>query len=164
MAWTSLTTLPVRVTGISFTKGLRCAARLVAATLPDPPPPRAPRATPRGRRAPVDGPASGPSNLPDEVLVSCRQRVGKFPQNRVDMFLAWRELAFARTRFLLMGAVVALTSVLVVLLSGLSTGLVNDGVSGLQRMPADAFAFMQNTRTDAAFTRSTVDLDQVAAW
>ena len=80
------------------------------------------------------------------------------------MFLAWRELTFARTRFLLMGAVVALISVLVILLSGLSTGLVNDGVSGLQRMPVDAFAFAKGTKTDSAFTRSTVDLKQVAAW
>ena len=46
-------------------------------------------------------------------------------------FLALRELAFARGRFALMGAVIALIAVLMVLLSGLSVGLVNDGVSGL---------------------------------
>jgi putative ABC transport system permease protein len=80
------------------------------------------------------------------------------------VFLAWRELTFARVRFLLMGAVVALISVLVILLSGLSTGLVNDGVSGLQRMPADAFAFAAGTKTDSAFTRSTVELGQVDTW
>jgi len=80
------------------------------------------------------------------------------------VFLAWRELSFARIRFLLMGAVVALISVLVILLSGLSTGLVNDGVSGLQRIPADAFAFAAGTKTDSAFTRSTVSLAQVDTW
>ena len=52
-----------------------------------------------------------------------------------------RELVFARARFGLMGGVVALIAILVVLLSGLSSGLVNDGVSGLQRLPVTAFAF-----------------------
>ncbi len=80
------------------------------------------------------------------------------------MFLAWRELRFARSRFVLMGGVVALIAVLVVLLSGLSTGLVNDGVSGLQRLPVTAFAFAGGTKTDSAFSRSVVDLSQVTAW
>jgi len=80
------------------------------------------------------------------------------------MFLAWRELRFARSRFALMGGVVALIAVLVVLLSGLSTGLVNDGVSGLQRLPVTAFAFAGGTKTDSAFSRSVIDLSQVTAW
>ncbi len=80
------------------------------------------------------------------------------------MFLAWRELRFARSRFVLMGGVVALIAVLVVLLSGLSTGLVNDGVSGLQRLPVTAFAFAGGTKTDSAFSRSVIDQSQVTAW
>lgn len=68
-----------------------------------------------------------------------------------------RELTFARGRFTLMGIVIALISVLVVLLSGLSSGLVNDGVSGLKSMPATAFAFNAGTITDNAFSRSLVD-------
>lgn len=80
------------------------------------------------------------------------------------MFLAVRELWFARYRFALMGGVVALIAVLMVLLSGLSVGLVNDGVSGLQRLPVDAFAFDEGTKEDSAFSRSTVDEEQVAAW
>lgn len=80
------------------------------------------------------------------------------------MFLGARELLFARGRFGLMGAVVALIALLVVLLSGLSTGLVNDGVSGLQRLPVTAFAFDDDTKTDSAFSRSVVSFDQVAAW
>lgn len=63
-----------------------------------------------------------------------------------------------------MGVVIALISVLVVLLSGLSSGLVNDGVSGLKAMPATAFAFDEGTMTDNAFSRSVVDGDQLAAW
>lgn len=80
------------------------------------------------------------------------------------MFLALRELWFARYRFALMGGVVALIAVLMVLLSGLSVGLVNDGVSGLQRLPVDAFAFDEGTKEDSAFSRSIVDETQVAAW
>jgi putative ABC transport system permease protein len=80
------------------------------------------------------------------------------------MFLGARELLFARGRFSLMGAVVALIALLVVLLSGLSSGLVNDGVSGLQRLPVTAFAFDEGTQTDSAFSRSVVTTDQVAAW
>lgn len=80
------------------------------------------------------------------------------------MFLALRELAFARIRFGLMGAVVGLISILMVLLSGLSSGLVVDGVSGLMRSPIDAVAFAEGTRTDSAFTRSEVTTAQRDIW
>jgi len=80
------------------------------------------------------------------------------------MFLAWRELRFARSRFALMGAVVALIAVLMVLLSGLSSGLVNDGVSGLRQLPVTAFGFAEGTRVDGAFSRSVIDSGQVQAW
>lgn len=80
------------------------------------------------------------------------------------MFLALRELRFARGRFALMGTVIALISVLVVLLSGLSAGLVNDGVSGLKAMPVTAFAFDEGTMKDNAFSRSVIDDDQLQAW
>lgn len=79
-------------------------------------------------------------------------------------FLALRELSFARGRFVLMGAVVALITVLMVLLSGLSVGLVNDGVSGLQRLPVTSFAFQDDVEKGAAFSRSVVQTDAVAAW
>jgi len=80
------------------------------------------------------------------------------------MFLASRELVFARGRFTLMGIVIALIAVLVVLLSGLSSGLVNDGVSGLKSMKATSFAFDKGTITDNAFSRSLVDDEQIAVW
>lgn len=80
------------------------------------------------------------------------------------MFLALRELSFAKGRFSLMGAVIALISVLTVILSGLSSGLVNDGVSGLKALPATAFAFDEGTKTDNAFSRSVVDHEQIQSW
>src|SRR5690606_27752754 len=80
------------------------------------------------------------------------------------MFLALREITFARGRFALMGSVVALIAILMVLLSGLSVGLVNDGVSGLQRLKATSFAFQENVSKDAAFSRSIVDREAVDVW
>lgn len=80
------------------------------------------------------------------------------------MFLALRELAFARGRFSLMGLVIGLIALLMVLLSGLSSGLVHDGVSGLKAMPVSAFAFDEGTKKDNAFSRSVVDAKQLAEW
>lgn len=80
------------------------------------------------------------------------------------MFLALRDLRFGRTRFVLMGAVISLIAVLMVLLSGLSQGLVKDGVSGLQNLPITSLAFEKGVQHDSAFTRSVVDQDAVAVW
>lgn len=80
------------------------------------------------------------------------------------MFLALRELVFARGRFTLMGSVVALIAILMVLLSGLSVGLVNDGVSGLKELPVSAFSFQEGTSTDGAFSRSAVDVTAAEDW
>lgn len=81
------------------------------------------------------------------------------------MFLALRELKFARGRFSLMGVVIALIAVLMVLLSGLSAGLVNDGVSGLKSLPSSTvFAFDAGTKQDNAFSRSVVDESQLDTW
>src|SRR5690606_38233818 len=43
----------------------------------------------------------------------------------------------------------------------LSAGLVNDGVSGLKQLPVTHFSFAEGTKTDAAFTRSIIDVEQV---
>lgn len=80
------------------------------------------------------------------------------------MFLAMRELWFARSRFGLMGGVVSLIAVLMVLLSGLSSGLVEDGVSGLQRLPVHSFAFDEETEVSSSFSRSRVDEEQLQEW
>ncbi|GAC00731.1 putative ABC transporter permease protein [Gordonia namibiensis NBRC 108229] len=80
------------------------------------------------------------------------------------MFLALRELSFARGRFALMGSVVALIAILMVLLSGLSVGLVNDGVSGLKKLPVTSFAFQKDIATDSAFSRSLVPTSAVGKW
>ncbi|KAA2252866.1 ABC transporter permease [Solihabitans fulvus] len=82
------------------------------------------------------------------------------------MFIALRDLRFARGRFALMGAVVALITLLVVLLAGLTSGLARESVSGVRDLPATtAFAF----GTPAAGQQlnvadSRVDADQVRRW
>lgn len=57
------------------------------------------------------------------------------------MFVAWRELRFARGRFALMGTVIVLITLLVVLLSGLTAGLGRQNVSAVTGLPADRIAF-----------------------
>lgn len=74
-----------------------------------------------------------------------------------------RDLRFARGRFLLMGAVVALIAVLTVILTGFANGLVRAGVSGLQRLPATHLAFQQGV-PGSLFSRSTVDTATYQTW
>ncbi len=80
------------------------------------------------------------------------------------MFLAVRSLSFQRGRFALVGLVISLLALLTVMLSGLATGLVNDGVSGLKGLPVSAFAFESGIQTDNAFSRSVVDKGQRDTW
>lgn len=60
------------------------------------------------------------------------------------MFIAIRDLTFAKGRFLLMGLVVTLVAFLVTVLSGLSAGLIKNNISGLIELPATHVAFEYN--------------------
>src|SRR5690606_26536394 len=123
---------------------------------------RSARRVPRVRR-PVGGPEtwwSGWRRRDGKMPTYCRYDVRTFQL----MFLAIRELRFARGRFALMGAVVALIAILVVLLSGLSVGLANDGVSGLQRLKVSSFAFQENVSKDSAVWRGVVGQDALDTW
>ena len=71
------------------------------------------------------------------------------------MFLALRELRFAKGRFALVGLVIGLIATLMVLLSGLATGLVDDGIAGLRALPATHIAF----DADASFPSSAIERD-----
>ncbi|MFG1644099.1 ABC transporter permease [Amycolatopsis sp. NPDC049252] len=57
------------------------------------------------------------------------------------MFVAWRDLKFAKGRFALMGTVVVLITLLVGLLSGLTAGLGRQNVSAITGLPADKIVF-----------------------
>ncbi|MEU5543904.1 FtsX-like permease family protein [Streptomyces sioyaensis] len=81
------------------------------------------------------------------------------------MFVAWRDLGFARGRFALMGTVIVLITVLVGLLSGLTAGLGRENTSAITALPADHLVFSAPADgSDIAFTDSRLSRRTVAAW
>lgn len=78
------------------------------------------------------------------------------------MFLAWRDLRFAKGRFALVGLVIGLIALLTTLLSGLATGLVDDGISGLRRLPFSHIAFQPGAQS--SFSRSTLTEANLRPW
>lgn len=82
------------------------------------------------------------------------------------MFLAIRDIRFAKGRFALMGGVVALITLLLVLLSGLTAGLGNQSTSAIAALPADQIVFgaPAGSSPTASFTESEVTRAQVSGW
>ncbi len=82
------------------------------------------------------------------------------------MFVGWREIRFARGRFILIGATVMLITVLVGFLSGLTGGLAIQNVAGVLGWPADRIVFAAGPGSAAArtFADSEVSAEQAAAW
>ena len=88
------------------------------------------------------------------------------------MFLAIRDIRFAKGRFALMGSVVALITLLLVLLSGLTAGLANQSTSAIARLGSggtgtvDRIVFGGPAGADAtaSFTDSAITAAQVSAW
>ncbi|WP_372592796.1 ABC transporter permease [Actinotalea sp.] len=78
------------------------------------------------------------------------------------MFVAWRDLRFARGRFVLIGSVVALITLLVGFLAGLTGGLAAQNVSAVLALPADRIVFSPGP--EASFSDSTVTAEQIATW
>lgn len=78
------------------------------------------------------------------------------------MFLAWRDLRVARGRFALVGGVITLVALLSAALSGLANGLVDDGISGLRRLPLTHLTFAPNS--EANFSRSMLTEKDLAPW
>jgi putative ABC transport system permease protein len=78
------------------------------------------------------------------------------------MFIAVRDLLHAKGRFLLMGFVIALVAYLMTFLSGLSTGLISNNVSGLMALPVSHFVFMADDRP--TFRSSLVDRSMWEGW
>ncbi|MFJ8692149.1 ABC transporter permease [Streptomyces roseolilacinus] len=81
------------------------------------------------------------------------------------MFVAWRDLKFAKGRFALMGTVIVLITLLVDLLSGLTAGLGRQNVSAITGLPADRIAFdAPSGGRDLSYTNSTVTAEQWLRW
>ncbi|MFE3883521.1 FtsX-like permease family protein [Streptomyces lydicus] len=81
------------------------------------------------------------------------------------MFVAWRDLRFAKGRFALMGTVIVLITVLVGLLSGLTAGLGRENTSAITALPADHLVFSAPADgRDVTFTDSRLTERTVRAW
>ncbi|NEA89893.1 ABC transporter permease [Streptomyces sp. SID7958] len=81
------------------------------------------------------------------------------------MFVAWRDLKFAKGRFALMGTVIVLITLLVGLLSGLTAGLGRQNVSAITGLPADRIAFQAPSGgQDVSYSNSTVIAKQWQQW
>jgi putative ABC transport system permease protein len=81
------------------------------------------------------------------------------------VFIALRDLRAAKGRFALLGSVVALMVLMVVMLSGLTAGLGNEGISALKRLPVSDLAFQKPPPgQQLSFTGSTVTPQQSAQW
>ncbi|MFJ8083155.1 ABC transporter permease [Streptomyces sp. NPDC096205] len=81
------------------------------------------------------------------------------------MFVAWRDLRFAKGRFALMGTVVVLITLLVGLLSGLTAGLGRQNVSAITGLPADRIAFQRvGGGGELSYADSTVTERQWQHW
>lgn len=80
------------------------------------------------------------------------------------MFVAWRELRSARGRFALISAVVALITLLVGFLAGLTGGLASQNVSAVLDLPGDRLVLAAPGGDPPAFATSALTPSQVSAW
>lgn len=75
------------------------------------------------------------------------------------MFLALRELKYAKMRYLLIGFIMVLISLLVLFVSGLAKGLSSDNASSIQKMNADYFVLQKDSQN--RLNRSVLSKEQV---
>ncbi|MFI0793511.1 ABC transporter permease [Micromonospora rubida] len=81
------------------------------------------------------------------------------------MFVAWRDLRFAKGRFALVGTVIVLITLLVGLLSGLTAGLGRQNVSAITNLPANKIAFgAPSGGQDLSYANSSVTEEQWRQW
>ncbi|MCY0905089.1 ABC transporter permease [Arthrobacter sp. H14-L1] len=86
------------------------------------------------------------------------------------MFLALRDIRFAKGRFALMGGVVALITLLLVMLSGLTAGLGNQSTSAIEQLggatevSSIVFGAPAGNEPKASYTESQVTARQVESW
>ena len=93
------------------------------------------------------------------------------------MFLAIRDVRFAKGRFALMGGVVALITLLLVMLSGLTAGLGDQSTSAISKLGAGTgagatpgavdrivFGASGTNEPKASFTESQISAAQLASW
>jgi len=85
-------------------------------------------------------------------------------QEGTIVFVAWRDLRFARGRFVLIGAVVALITLLVGFLAGLTGGLATQNVSAVLDLPGDRLVLQQPASGQPSFGESSISREARVGW
>lgn len=81
------------------------------------------------------------------------------------MFLSLRDLRFARGRFALIGSVVAMITLLVVMLTGLTDGLGRQSTSALEALEAPRIVLAAGSDgEDPSYSDSRIDAQQAGSW
>ena len=81
------------------------------------------------------------------------------------MFLSLRDLRFARGRFALIGSVVAMITLLVVMLTGLTDGLGRQSTSALEALDAPRIVLdAGDDGEDPTYSDSRIDAQQAGSW
>ncbi|MDO5617880.1 ABC transporter permease [Kocuria sp.] len=84
------------------------------------------------------------------------------------MFVAWRDMLFAKGRFALITSVVVLITLLVGFLAGLTGGLAQQNISAIQSLNADKISLANapnsNSEQDPTFSDSQITQAQEQAW
>lgn len=84
------------------------------------------------------------------------------------MFVAWRDMIFAKGRFALITSVVVLITLLVGFLAGLTGGLANQNISAIQALNTDKIALANapgnDSQQDPTFSDSQITAAQTKAW
>lgn len=80
------------------------------------------------------------------------------------MYLAFRDIRAATGRFVLIGSVVGLVTLLIVMLTGLTAGLGKQNTSALEALSPDRFIGTTGEDGSFSFTGSSVGQDAAATW
>ena len=80
------------------------------------------------------------------------------------MFVALKDIVHAKGRFTLMIGVIALLTLLLVLLTGLTRGLAHQNISAIQDLPADAVVLTPTLGDEISWSDSQVSTEQAATW
>ncbi|MCT1910218.1 ABC transporter permease [Brachybacterium paraconglomeratum] len=80
------------------------------------------------------------------------------------MFVALKDIVHAKGRFTLMIGVIALLTLLLVLLTGLTRGLAHQNISAIQDLPADAVVLTPTLGDEISWSDSQVSTDQASTW
>lgn len=99
---------------------------------------------------------------PVATLVERSRRVRD--REGTTVFVAWRDLRFARGRFVLIGSVVTLITLLVGFLAGLTGGLASQNVSAVLDLPGDRLVLQQPSGGQPSFATSTIGREAQRGW